>query len=133
MEGRDLSTIVSNRTMRQFEQVLRNNIRVVYINKKFNQVADFLSRNPRKVPGLPDMKKFDTPMTVQQSVNLLFEGTIQDKQLLDLAANGGNYQDYVALLDVIRTGEEILHLGPAHPVRLYSKVFLNLTILDLPT
>ena len=106
---------------------------MVSINQKFIQVVDFLSRNPREGPGLPDMKKFDTPMAVHQSVNLLFEGTIQDKQLLDLAANWGNDQDYVALLDAIRTGEEIMHLGNAHPAWLYSKVFLNLTNLDLPT
>ena len=52
---------------------------------------------------------------------------------MELATNGGLDQDYISLLDVLRTGEDIQHLGPNHPARLYVKVFGNLSVMDLPT
>ena len=132
MEKRDLSSIVSIRTMRHFEVVLQNNVRVVHVKEQCNKVADFLSRNPRQGPVLSDIEKFVLPLP-EQHIRILFEGEVQDPQLLELAVHGGLDLDYRSLLDVLQTGESIQHLGPNHPVRGFVKVFDRLSILDFPT
>ena len=96
LETRELEPTPNNRLLRNKEFLLSFPLKVKYLPKDQNLIADWLSRKPQptEVPGL--LPRFETG-----TVALVYEGNPLDKKLLDLIDACNQDDNYCSILQVL--------------------------------
>ena len=104
IEARELIPTPKSRLLRNTEYLLSFPLKVKYLAKESNLLADWLSRKPQPAPASDLLPRF------KGKVCLIYEGMPLDKLLLDLIEVGNNDEDYASVIQVVKEGGDIKQL-----------------------
>ena len=109
--------ITNGRLVRMLEKTRGFNIDIKHIKGCKNQFADALSRRPLEgVESAPDYPLFSNPCVARAVYGVKGEPDY-GVDVQNIAAEGQVCEEYKAIVDFIRSGEEVKDVSVNHPVR----------------
>ena len=111
LESRELVPTPNSRLLCNTEYLLSFPLKVKYLPKDSNLLADWLSRKPQPAPSPDLLPRFEG------TVALVYEGMPLDKLLLDLIEAGNADEAYSSVIQVVNEGGDIKQLRAEHPAK----------------
>merc|ERR1711954_182259 len=126
LESRELDPTPNNRILRNTDFLLSFPLKIKYLAKDKNLLADWLSRKlqPTQVPDL--LPRFEG------TIALVYEGMPLDKKLIDLIDACSMDDNYASILQVINEGGSIKGLRADHPASEFKYVWDKLSTFNGP-
>ena len=128
LESRELDPTPNNRILRNTEFLLSFPLKIKYLAKDRNLLADWLSRKPQptQVPDL--LPRFEGA----GAIALVYEGMPLDKKLTDLIDACSMDDNYASILQVVNEGGELRGLRADHPARDFRSVLDKISTFNRP-
>ena len=119
----------NSRVFRNKEYLLTFPLKIRYLQKEKNLLADWLSRNPQPTQEAEYQPHFEG------TVALIYEGVPLDKKVLETIEAAVADDDYSAVVEVINEGTDLQGLralGDDHPAKVYRSVWKDLSLFSGP-
>ena len=126
LEDKELVPIANNQIFRNKESLLTFPLKVRYLKKEQNLLADWLSRTPQSTQEADHLHRFEG------TVALIYEGAPLDKKVLDMIDCAVADDEYSAIVQVVNQGADLRGLGDDHPAKAFKGVWNKLYVFIGP-
>ena len=129
LEDKELVPSANSRLFRNKEYLLTFPLKIRYLQKEKNLLADWLSRKPQSHQEAEHLPRFEG------TIALVYEGAPLDRKVLDTIECAVVDNDYSAVVEVLNEGTDLRGLGGLgddHPAKVFKSVWPKLSVFNGP-